>query len=160
MSRIGVGYDIHRFEAGRRMVLCGVPFPGEVGLAGHSDADAALHAVADALLGAAGLGDIGEHFPPTDERWRDADSGDLLRAVVALVTPRFLIGNVDLTIVGERPRIGPRRDEMRDRLSNLLEIEGSRVNVKATTNERLGAVGRGEGLAALAVALLEERGAE
>ena len=157
MSRVGIGYDIHPFAARRRMVLCGVEFPGEVGLAGHSDADAALHAITDALLGAAGLGDIGEHFPPSDERWRDADSGDLLREVVAHLRPRFTIGNVDLTIVGERPKIGPRRQEMRERLAELLEISSDRVNVKATTNEQLGALGRGEGLAALAVALLVER---
>ena len=160
MSRVGIGYDIHPFAPGRRMILCGVDFPGEDGLAGHSDADAALHAVADALLGAAGLGDIGEHFPPTDERWRDADSGELLRAVVDQLRPRFAIGNVDLTIVGERPRVGPRRAEMRARLADLLGIATDRVNVKATTNERLGALGRGEGLAALAVALLEERTAQ
>ncbi|HYI16875.1 MAG TPA: 2-C-methyl-D-erythritol 2,4-cyclodiphosphate synthase [Thermomicrobiales bacterium] len=157
MSRVGIGYDIHPFAAGRRMVLCGVEFPGEQGLAGHSDADAALHAITDALLGAAGLGDIGEHFPPSDERWRDADSADLLRAVVAQLQSRFTIGNVDLTIVGERPKVGPRRQEMRDRLAALLGISPDRVNVKATTNEQLGALGRGEGLAALAVALLEER---
>jgi 2-C-methyl-D-erythritol 2,4-cyclodiphosphate synthase len=157
MSRVGIGYDILPFAAGRRMVLCGVEFPGETGLAGHSDADAALHAVTDALLGAAGLGDIGEHFPPTDERWRDADSGDLLRAVVEQLRPRFSIGNVDLTIVGERPKVGPRRQEMRERLAQLLEIAPERVNVKATTNEQLGAIGRGEGLAALAVALLVEQ---
>jgi len=158
VSRVGIGYDIHPFAPGRRMVLCGIEFPGEDGLAGHSDADAALHAVTDALLGAAGLGDIGEHFPPSDERWRDADSGDLLRAVVAMLTDRFVIGNVDLTIVGERPRIGPRRSEMRTRLAELLSISVEQVNVKATTNEQLGALGRGEGLAALAVALLEEQG--
>jgi 2-C-methyl-D-erythritol 2,4-cyclodiphosphate synthase len=157
MSRVGIGYDIHPFEVGRRMVLCGIEFPGESGLGGHSDADAALHAVTDALLGAAGLGDIGEHFPPTDEHWRDADSGDLLRAVVAQLRPRFSIGNVDVTIVGERPKVGPRRQEMRDRLAELLEIAPERVNVKATTNEQLGAIGRGEGLAALAVALLVEQ---
>ncbi len=157
MSRVGIGYDIHPFESGRRMVLCGVVFPDETGLAGHSDADAALHAVTDALLGAAGLDDIGEHFPPTDERWRHADSGDLLQAVVGMLQPRFFIGNVDVTIVGERPRIGPRRQEMRTRLAELLGISTDRVNVKATTNERLGALGRGEGLAALAVALLEEQ---
>ncbi|MEX1158600.1 MAG: 2-C-methyl-D-erythritol 2,4-cyclodiphosphate synthase [Thermomicrobiales bacterium] len=157
MSRVGIGYDIHPFAAGRRLVLCGVEFPGEPGLAGHSDADAALHAVIDALLGAAGLGDIGEHFPPTDERWRDADSGELLQSVVNVLRPRFTIGNVDLTIVGERPRINPRRAEMRTRLSELLGIAAECVNVKATTNEGLGALGRAEGLAALAVALLDER---
>jgi 2-C-methyl-D-erythritol 2,4-cyclodiphosphate synthase len=157
MSRVGIGYDIHPFAAGRRMVLCGIEFPGETGLVGHSDADAALHAVTDALLGAAGLGDIGEHFPPSDERWRDADSGDLLRVVVGQLSPRFAIGNVDLTIVSERPKVGPRRQEMRERLAELLGVTPDRVNVKATTNEQLGALGRGEGLAALAVALLEER---
>lgn len=157
MSRVGIGYDIHPFAAGRRMVLCGIEFPGEEGLAGHSDADAALHAVTDALLGAAGLGDIGDHFPPTDERWRDADSGELLQAVLALISPRYTIGNVDLTIVGERPKIAPRRAEMRERLAGLLAVAPERVNIKATTNEGLGAIGRGEGLAALAVALLNER---
>lgn len=157
MTRVGIGYDIHPFDVERRMVLCGIEFPGEPGMAGHSDADAALHAVTDALLGAAGLGDIGEHFPPTDERWRGADSGELLRAVVALLLPRFAIGNIDLTIVGERPKISPQREAMAIRLAELLGVSRAQVNVKATTNERLGAIGRGEGLAALAVALLEER---
>ena len=159
MSRVGIGYDIHCFVQGRRLRLAGVEFPDEVGLAGHSDADAALHAVADALLGAAALGDIGEHFPPTDERWRDADSGDLLEHVLGLIAPRFTIGNVDLTIVGERPRVSPRRAEMRQRLAELLGVDANRVNIKATTNEGLGALGRAEGLAALAVASLEERAA-
>ncbi len=158
MSRVGIGYDIHRFATGRRMVLCGVEFPGETGLEGHSDADAALHAVTDAVLGAAGMGDIGDHFPPGDEEWRDADSGRLLELAIDLVQPRFALVNVDLTIVGERPKVAPRRGEMRQRLADLVQLPVERVNVKATTNERLGAVGRGEGLAALAVALLEERG--
>jgi 2-C-methyl-D-erythritol 2,4-cyclodiphosphate synthase len=156
-SRVGIGYDIHRFAAGRALRLGGIEFPGEPGLDGHSDADAALHAVADALLGAAGLGDIGDHFPPTDERWRDADSGELLKLVVELVAARHTIVNVDLTVVGERPRIAPRRAEMRRRLAELLGVNELRVNIKATTNEGLGALGRGEGLAALAVAALEER---
>jgi 2-C-methyl-D-erythritol 2,4-cyclodiphosphate synthase len=155
--RVGIGYDIHRFAPGRKLVLCGVEFPGEIGLEGHSDADAALHALTDAALGAAGLGDIGDHFPPTDERWRDADSGDLLRRALELVTPRFTIANVDLTIVGEYPKVAPRRPEMRARLADLLGIEEGRTNVKATTNEGLGALGRAEGLASLAVVLLEER---
>jgi 2-C-methyl-D-erythritol 2,4-cyclodiphosphate synthase len=157
-TRVGIGYDIHRFAAGRALRLGGLAFPGEMGLDGHSDADVALHAVADALLGAAGLGDIGDHFPPTDERWRDADSGQLLQTVVALVATRHTIVNVDLTVVGERPRIAPRRAELRQRLAELLGIKTTQVNVKATTNEGLGALGRGEGLAALAVAALEERG--
>lgn len=158
MSRAGIGYDIHRYAPGRRMVLCGIEFPGDEGLEGHSDADAALHAVTDAILGAAGMGDIGDHFPPGVEEWRDADSGELLRKSLDLVRPLFTLVNVDLTIVGERPKIAPRRAEMRERLAHLTGLATERVNVKATTNEGLGAIGRGEGLAALAVALLEERG--
>lgn len=156
--RVGIGYDIHRFSdnPARRLMLCGIEFPGEVGLDGHSDADAALHAVTDALLGAAGLGDIGDHFPPSDERWRGADSGELLQAAFRLLAGRFRLSNVDLTIVGERPKIAPRRDDMRARLAELLGLPPDRINVKATTNERLGALGRSEGLAAVAVALLEE----
>ncbi len=157
MTRVGIGYDIHPFADGRRLILCGVEFPGEAGLAGHSDADVALHALSDALLGAAALGDIGDHFPPTDERWRDADSGDLLQQVVRLVTADYTVGNVDLTIVGERPRIAPRRAEMRTRIAALLALDEAAVNIKATTNEQLGALGRGEGIAALAVATLIAR---
>jgi 2-C-methyl-D-erythritol 2,4-cyclodiphosphate synthase len=156
--RVGIGYDIHRFadDASRRMMLCGVEFPGEIGLEGHSDADAPLHAVTDAILGAAGLGDIGDHFPPNDERWRGADSGELLQSSLGLLSGRFCVVNVDVTIVGERPKIAPRRAEMRARLAELLGVPQDRVNIKATTNEQLGALGRSEGLAAVAVALLEE----
>ncbi len=157
MSRAGIGYDIHRFAPDRRMVLCGIELPGETGLDGHSDADAALHAVTDAILGAAGMGDIGDHFPPSDERWRDADSGVLLQKALTLVVTRFRLVNVDLTIIGERPKIAPRRAEMRQRLAALVDLPVDRVNVKATTNEQLGAIGRGEGLAALAIVMLEER---
>lgn len=157
MSRVGIGYDIHRYAPDRRLMLCGVEFPGEIGLEGHSDADAALHAVTDAILGAAGMGDIGDHFPPGDDEWRDADSGRLLQLALDVVRPRFALVNVDLTIIGERPRVAPRRAEMCQRLAELAGLPVERVNVKATTNERLGAIGRGEGLAALAVALLEER---
>ncbi|MCO5176057.1 MAG: 2-C-methyl-D-erythritol 2,4-cyclodiphosphate synthase [Thermomicrobiales bacterium] len=157
MNRAGIGYDIHRFAPDRRMVLCGVEFPGEIGLDGHSDADAGLHAVTDAILGAAGMGDIGDHFPPSDERWRDADSGNLLRLALEVVLTRFRLVNVDLTIIGERPKIAPRRSDMRLRLAELLDLPSDRVNVKATTNEQLGAIGRSEGLAALAIAMLEER---
>ena len=153
--RVGIGYDIHRFAAGRRLVLCGVEFPAEIGLEGHSDADVALHAVTDAILGAAGLGDIGQHFPPSDERWRDADSAGFLRAALELAAG-YRVGNVDLTIVGERPRIGPHRTAMRVRLAELLGVAVERVNVKATTNEGLGALGRVEGIAAVAAVLLEE----
>jgi 2-C-methyl-D-erythritol 2,4-cyclodiphosphate synthase len=156
--RVGIGYDIHRFsdDPTRRLVLCGIEFPGEVGLEGHSDADAPLHALTDALLGAAGLGDIGDHFPPTDEQWKDADSGDLLQFALGKLSGRFRIANVDVTIVGERPKIAPRRAEMRARVAMLLVLPLENVNIKATTNEGLGALGRSEGLAALAVALLEE----
>jgi 2-C-methyl-D-erythritol 2,4-cyclodiphosphate synthase len=155
--RIGQGYDIHRFETGRLLVLCGVEFPDETGLLGHSDADVVLHAVCDAILGAAALGDIGDHFPPDDERWRDVDSADLLRRVVGLADKWFTIANVDVTIVAERPRIAPRRTEMRQRLAELLQLSLDRVSVKATTNEGLGAIGRAEGISALAVVLLEDQ---
>lgn len=155
--RIGLGYDIHRFASGRRLVLAGVEFPGETGLDGHSDADVVLHAIADAILGAAARGDIGDHFPPDDERWRDADSADLLQAVVALVEPAFILVNVDVTVVAEAPKIKVRRLEMRQRVAGLLSIAVDRVSIKATTNELLGAIGRQEGIAALATVLLEER---
>lgn len=157
MTRVGLGYDIHRLVAGRPLILAGVTFESDVGLEGHSDADVILHAVADAILGAATLGDIGDHFPPSEERWRDADSRDLLRMVVAMVTVRFSVSNVDVTLVGERPRIAPRRQEMRESLAGLLEVGLDRVSVKATTNEGLGALGRAEGLAAIATVLVEER---
>lgn len=155
--RTGLGYDVHRFAAGRRLVLAGVEFPGEVGLDGHSDADVVLHAIADAILGAAALGDIGDHFPPDDEQWRDADSSDLLTQVVDLVTGAYAIVNVDVTIVAESPKIMPRRMEMRERVAWLLDLDVDTVSIKATTNEMLGAIGRREGIAALANVLLEER---
>ncbi len=157
MSLAGIGYDSHRLVAGRRLVLGGVEIPGELGLDGHSDADVLTHAVIDALLGAAGLGDIGEHFPDTDEGWRDADSLELLRDVVAKVSAAGLgIVNVDCTVVIERPKLGPHREEIRKRLAQALGLDKQRVNVKATTGEGIGFVGRGEGVAALAIASLEE----
>jgi 2-C-methyl-D-erythritol 2,4-cyclodiphosphate synthase len=149
-ARVGVGYDSHRFAAGRRLVLGGIEIEHDVGLEGHSDADVLTHAVIDAVLGAAGLGDLGNHFPPSDERWRDADSLDLLRTVLGEI--RGTVANVDVTVVCERPAIGPHRAEMERLLGETL---GSPVNVKATTNEGMGWVGRGEGIAALAVALLD-----
>ena len=148
MSRTGIGYDSHRFEEGRRLVLGGVEIPAERGLAGHSDADVLTHAIIDALLGAAGLGDIGQHFPDTDERWRGADSMELLKVVVARVGA---IEHVDCTVMMERPKISPHRDAIRASLEAVL---GCTVNVKATTGEGMGFVGRGEGVAALAVATL------
>jgi 2-C-methyl-D-erythritol 2,4-cyclodiphosphate synthase len=155
--RVGIGYDIHRFEAGRRLVLGGVEFPGETGLAGHSDADVLVHAVIDALLGAAGLGDIGAHFPPGDPVYADADSVGLLRDTAKLLTERGLtVESVDSTVIAEKPRIGPHVAKMRERMAAALGVEAARVNVKATTNEGLGAIGRGEGIAAMAVALVRE----
>jgi 2-C-methyl-D-erythritol 2,4-cyclodiphosphate synthase len=153
--RVGVGYDVHRLVAGRRLVLGGVPIESEVGLDGHSDADVALHALMDALLGAAALGDIGQHFPPGEERWRGADSLELLRRVVVLLAERgYRAHNADLTIVAERPRVGPHAPLMRARIAAALGLTSDDVSVKATTNERIGFVGRGEGIAALAVATI------
>jgi 2-C-methyl-D-erythritol 2,4-cyclodiphosphate synthase len=150
MSRVGIGYDSHRFADGRPLVLGGVEVAHERGLAGHSDADVLAHAVMDALLGAAGMGDIGEHFPDDEERWRDADSIDLLRTVVGMVDGEIL--NIDATLVCERPRLGPYRAEMERRLA---EATSARVSVKATTNEGMGWVGRGEGIACMAVASID-----
>ncbi|MEE9284257.1 MAG: 2-C-methyl-D-erythritol 2,4-cyclodiphosphate synthase [Dehalococcoidia bacterium] len=155
--RIGIGYDIHRFEEGRPLVLGGVPIPGETGLGGHSDADALLHAIIDALLGAAGLGDIGQHFPADDPAYRDADSLELLASAVAMVAEAGLrVESVDATVIAERPRLAPHLAGMRERIADTLGAPPARVNVKATTNEGIGALGRGEGIAALAVALLDE----
>jgi 2-C-methyl-D-erythritol 2,4-cyclodiphosphate synthase len=147
---VGIGYDSHRFAEGRPLVLGGVEIEHPRGLAGHSDADVLTHAVIDALLGAAGLGDLGTHFPDDDERWRDADSIDLLRTVVGTVPGRIV--NVDATLVCEEPRIGPFRAEM-ERI--LAEATSSRVSVKATTNEGMGWIGRGEGIACIAVASVD-----
>lgn len=155
--RIGVGYDSHRFEEGRRLVLGGLEFPGERGLKGHSDADVVIHAVIDALLGAVALGDIGSHFPDTDERWRGADSAKLLESVVREIRETgYAITNVDVTVICERPKLGPRRDEMRARLAELLGVGVSSVSVKGKTNERMDDVGAGVGIAVHAAALLDE----
>jgi 2-C-methyl-D-erythritol 2,4-cyclodiphosphate synthase len=148
--RVGIGYDAHRFAGGLRLVLGGVEVPHAVGLEGHSDADVLTHAVIDAVLGAARLGDIGTLFPPNEERWRDAHSLDLLR--VALGNLRGRVVNVDATLVCESPQIGPHRAEME---RNLAEALSAPVSVKATTNEGMGWIGRGEGIACIAVALLE-----
>jgi 2-C-methyl-D-erythritol 2,4-cyclodiphosphate synthase len=154
--RTGIGYDVHAFAEGRRLVLGGVEIGHERGLAGHSDADVLTHAVIDALLGAAGLGDIGEHFPDTDERYRDADSLELLQTAVAMVSARGLrISHVDATVLVERPKLGAHKEEIRARLAGVLGLAPHEVNVKATTGEGLGFVGRGEGAAALAIATLE-----
>jgi 2-C-methyl-D-erythritol 2,4-cyclodiphosphate synthase len=154
--RSGIGWDSHRLEAGRRLVLGGVDVPeAERGLAGHSDADVLTHAVIDALLGAAGMGDIGLHFPDTDERWRDVDSIELLGAVRRMLSEAGLEAmNVDATVACEAPKLAPWRDEMRARLAEALGVDAEAVNVKFTTGERMGFVGRGEGIAALAIATL------
>jgi len=152
---IGLGWDSHRLEPGRRLVLGGVEIPGELGLAGHSDADVLTHAIMDALLGAAGLGDIGERFPDTDPRYRDADSLELLRAVVTELADRGIaVEHVDSTVLIERPRLSGHKAAMRERLAGALGISVGRINVKASTGEGMGFVGRGEGVAALAVARL------
>jgi 2-C-methyl-D-erythritol 2,4-cyclodiphosphate synthase len=156
MILTGIGYDSHRLLAGRRLVIGGVEIPHERGLEGHSDADVLVHAVIDALLGAAGLGDIGEHYPDTEERWREADSIELLQAIVSKVLADGLeIINVDCTLVMEEPKLGPHRAAIRERLARALGLDARRVNVKASTGEGMGFVGRGEGVAALAVASLQ-----
>jgi 2-C-methyl-D-erythritol 2,4-cyclodiphosphate synthase len=154
--RTGIGLDTHRFEAGRPLILGGVEIPHEHGLAGHSDADVLAHAVIDALLGAAGDGDIGEHFPDSDPRYAGADSLELLRTVVGRLAERSMaIRHVDTTVVMERPKLGSHRAAIRSSLAAALGIAVTAVNVKATTAERMGFVGRGEGVAALAVATIE-----
>lgn len=159
MTRVGLGYDSHRLVEGRRLVLGGVEIEHERGLEGHSDADALAHAVTDALLGAAGLEDIGAHFPDTEERWRDADSLGLLSAAVGLLAERGLAPvNVDATVVIEAPKLAPHRQPMRERLAGALGLEVGAVSVKATRGEGMGFVGREEGVAVLAVALVEPVG--
>jgi 2-C-methyl-D-erythritol 2,4-cyclodiphosphate synthase len=156
MIRVGLGYDSHRFaEDDRKLVLGGVEFPGERGLKGHSDADVLIHAIIDALLGAAALGDIGSHFPDTDDKWRGADSARLLSAVVAEVRAAgYEIGNIDATVICERPRIGGRIREIRERLADIMGIRVDAVSVKGKTNERMDDIGAGVGIAVHAVCLV------
>ena len=155
--RIGQGFDVHQLVADRRLVLGGVEIPYERGLEGHSDGDALLHAVADAILGAIGAGDLGRHFPSSEERWRGAASGDILTQVVAMMAESgFTIENVDATIVAQAPRLAPHQKAMHENLAGLLEISRSRVNLKLTSTDKLGAIGRGEGIAGMAVVLLNE----
>jgi len=154
--RIGSGYDSHRFDAARPLVLGGVTIRDHAGLSGHSDGDAIAHAVIDAILGAAAAGDVGSHFPPSDDAWEGADSIDLLRRAVAVVRDRgHAVVNVDVTVVCESPRIGPHAAAMRARLAEAIGIAPERVSVKGKTNEGMGWIGAGEGLAVHAVALLE-----
>jgi 2-C-methyl-D-erythritol 2,4-cyclodiphosphate synthase len=149
-ARVGIGYDVHPFAGGRRLVLGGVEIPHERGLGGHSDADVLTHAIIDAVLGAGALGDLGALFPPEEEQWRDAHSLDLLTVALGRLSGRVL--NVDATLICEEPKIGPHRPEMERLLADALS---ARVNVKATTNEGLGWIGRGEGIACMAVALVD-----
>jgi 2-C-methyl-D-erythritol 2,4-cyclodiphosphate synthase len=153
--RIGQGFDIHALVAGRKLIIGGVDIPYERGLAGHSDADVLLHAICDALIGAAGLGDIGTHFPDTDPRYRGADSRGLLRAVADLIAAKGLeVVNIDSTIIAQAPKMAPHIARMRQNIAEDLGISAQEVNVKAKTAERLGTLGRGEGIAAEAIALL------
>jgi 2-C-methyl-D-erythritol 2,4-cyclodiphosphate synthase len=154
--RVGIGYDVHPFDKARPLTLGGIRIEGSPGLRGYSDADALLHAVIDALLGAAGLDDIGRHFPPGDPAYKDIDSAELLRRTRALLAKSgHTVGNVDATVIAEAPKLAPHIPSMRRAIAAALEIDESRVSVKATTHEGLGAIGRGEGIAAMAVALIE-----
>lgn len=153
--RIGIGYDSHRFEEGRDLILGGVHIPDHPGLTGHSDGDAVCHAVIDAILGAAAAGNVGSHFPPGDEEWKDADSMDLLARAVRILDARdYRVGNVDVTVICETPKIGPHVDAMRTSLAAVLNVPATQVSIKGKTNERMGWIGRGEGLAVQAVALI------
>jgi len=159
--RVGQGFDVHRFAdpaAGRPLVLMGVTVPHDRGLAGHSDADVMLHALMDALLGAAGLGDIGQHFPDTDPAYKGADSAALLALVMEALGARgWKVVNADVCLIGERPKLAPHREAMRARIAPVLGVDPQDLNVKATTTEKLGFTGRGEGLAAQAVVLIDRR---
>ena len=153
--RIGIGFDIHRLVEGRRLILGGVAVDAPVGLAGHSDGDVVLHALTDAILGAAGLGDIGEHFPDTDPAWQGADSAVFVERAVRLAGEAGLyVGNVDLNVIAERPRLGPTKHAIRDRLAELLGLPTDRIGVKARTMERLGPIGEGQAIAAQVVVTL------
>ena len=154
--RIGIGYDVHRLVTGRRLVLGGVVIPFEKGLLGHSDADVLAHAVCDALLGAAGLGDIGLHFPDTDPKFKDISSLMLLAETRVMIGIKgYSIRNIDTIVFAEAPKIGPFRREMQENLANTVEVDPDRVNIKATTTEGLGIFGKGEGIGAMSVALLD-----
>lgn len=153
--RIGNGFDVHRFAQGRKLIICGVEIPSDLGLLGHSDADVAIHALADALLGAVAMGDIGRHFPDTDPRFKDADSRMLLRQTVVITAAKgYRPSNVDITIVAQAPKMAPYIEQMRANMAADLGLDTDRVSVKSTTTERLGFTGRKEGIAAMATATL------
>lgn len=152
--RIGMGFDMHRLVPGRRLILGGVEIPHEKGLMGHSDADVLTHAICDALLGAAGRGDIGQHFPDTDSAWKGIESLKLLDRVTTMISGNWIIANLDATVMAQAPKISPYRAEMGSRLAAVLDIAPAQINIKATTTEGLGAIGRGEGIAAQCIVLL------
>lgn len=153
--RTGIGYDVHRFAEGRRMILGGVEIPFEKGLVGHSDADVLLHAIADAMLGAAALGDIGVHFPPTDEKWKDLDSIEIVHHSVALLAENgWELVNIDATVIAEAPKVNPHVSRMKDRIAEATGLELGAISIKATTNESMGWIGREEGIAAIASAMI------
>ena len=159
MIRIGQGVDVHPFDESRPLILGGVRISESGGLAGHSDADAVLHAVTDALLGAAGAGDIGHYFPSTDERWRNAESSRFVAEARRIVTEMDgEVANIDITIIAERPKLAPHRDAMQAKIAHLLDLPSGRVNVKATTTDHLGFIGRGEGICAMAIVAIEVPG--
>ncbi len=156
--RIGLGYDVHQFADGRKLILGGLEIPYDRGLKGHSDADVLLHSIADAFLGAASLGDIGTHFPDTDPRFKDADSSVLLQQVIKMIASEgYEVGNVDATIVAEEPKMSPHIPSMKERISELLECDPGDVSIKATTHEKMGAIGRLEGIAVHSVVLIKRK---
>lgn len=156
LLRVGIGYDSHRFAEDRKLILGGVEIPHTQGLAGHSDADAVAHAVTDAILGAGALGDIGTHFPPSSEKWKDADSIDLLTRTVQLLSDHsYRVVNVDVTVICEQPKIGPYARAMREKLAAVLQVDVTAISIKGKTNEGMGWIGAGEGIATIATALIE-----
>ena len=158
MIRVGQGFDVHKFEEGRPLIIGGITIPHDRGLVGHSDADVLLHTITDAALGAIGEGDIGRHFPDTDEAFKDADSAVLLEKIWALVDERgYKLGNIDCTVIAERPKMSPYIETIEKRVAELLQADVSQINVKATTSEKLGFTGREEGIAAMATILLQKK---
>lgn len=154
---VGIGYDIHQLKQGETLILGGVNFETEFGTVAHSDGDVLLHAIMDAILGAASLGDIGEHFPDNNEYFRNISSLELLKNVIKLIDGKYLIVNIDATLIAEKPKIKDFKNKMRENIANACNISIHQINIKATTNEKLGAVGRGEGIAAIAICQLEKK---
>lgn len=157
--RIGYGYDVHQFQEGRKLILGGIEIPHKKGLLGHSDADVLLHAITDALLGALAMGDIGAHFPDTNQEYKNADSGKLLKKIYALIKEQgYELGNLDVTVIAEQPKLRPYIDEIREHVAGLLECSAGDVSIKATTSEKMGFAGREEGIVAQSVVLIYKRG--